>query len=429
MAITDTFRALPSKPEAEKAVLTLALQSPEWETELAFHGFRSEWLHIPAHRRLWAEIAWIREQRPDEREVDALALQSRLIALGALEVIGGPATLLEIVGGIAGSPSPENAAFYAGVLRQEWQRREAIATCSRLLAVAYMAGGSFDHDLSTALTSLAALSAPSASSKLVNGADVLREFITSLEEAYEAGDEHTSGQPISTGIPELDEKIGGLIPDLWLIGAETSAGKTVLAMQLVRAVLRAGQRALVFPLEMTAMKLVRRVVAAESRIPMSRLMHPRKLGTSDWPKLVGPGSDWNAKMLTIYDDSDLHIQDVRAIARGEHAKEPLGCVLLDYVQLATAGRFRDQANREQEISFIGAECKKMSNELGIPVIAPTQLNDDGKVRESRALKHHAGVYLVIESDAGRILCAKNRDGERDWSMPYKLVGDIQTFER
>ena len=68
----------------------------------------------------------------------------------------------------------------------------------------------------------------------------------------------------------------------------------------------------------------------------------------------------------------------------------------------------------------------MAKELGCPVIAPTQLTDDGKVRESRALKHHAAVYLVIEED--RIICAKNRDGQRDWMMPYKLTGDIQTFE-
>lgn len=417
-------RTLPHNGDAEKAVVGMAFRDPQWATDLAFHGFRPEWLHLPSHRRLWAEVAWQRQQLPDVREVEPLSVQARLMATGGLDAVGGPGVLLD-VWDVFGVPSPEQAAYFADLLRDAWQRRESISLAERLTQAAYTPGD-FDPDLAGAVRGLGNLSAPAPAGKLVNGADVLREFIADLEAAA-TSDEPERGHAISTGISELDEKVGGLIPDFWLIGAETSGGKTVLAMQLVRACLRAGKRALVFPLEMGPRQLVRRVVAAEGRVPMSRLMHPRKLEARDWPGLSGPGSEWNARALTICNDSDVTVQEVRAIARAEHAKEPLGCVLLDYCQLASAGRFREGSNREQEISFIGAECKRMSNELSVPVIAPTQLNDDGKVRESRALKHHAAVYLVIEEN--RILCAKNRDGERDWSMPYKLTGDIQTFER
>ncbi len=430
-------RALPSNFDAERAVIILAMQTQGWASELAFNGFRPDWLHLPAHRLLWSEIANVRELQPDHGEIDLLSLQSRMVAVGTLDAIGGPGYLLELASTIlAGAPTPETAEYYARLLRQAWQRRQAIEAGTKLVQAAYEPSEGFDRDMELAVKAIRDLSAPAAASKLVNGLDVLKVLSEELDAAFTTKDDAlVKGEFISAGFPELDEKVGGLIPDFWLIGADTSAGKTVLAMQLVRAVLRAGQRALVFPLEMTAMKLVRRIVSAEGEVPMSRLIQPRKLLHEDMAKIGGMGSSWNAKNLTIYNDSDLHIQDVRAIARAEHAKEPLGCVLLDYIQLATAGRFRDQANREQEISFIGAECKRMSNELGIPVIAPTQLNDDGKVRESRALKHHAAVYLVIEEGdeskrpplQPRILCAKNRDGERDWSMPYKLIGDIQAF--
>lgn len=159
---------------------------------------------------------------------------------------------------------------------------------------------------------------------------------------------------------------------------------------------------------------------------MQRLMRPETLIEYDYANLSGRGATWAAENLLICDDGDVTIQEVRAIARSEHARDPLALVVVDYIQLASAGKFKDGANREQEISHIGAQCVKMAKELGIPVIAPTQLNDDGKVRESRALKHHAAVYLVIEKD--RILCAKGRDVGRDWSIPYTLTGDIQTFE-
>jgi replicative DNA helicase len=259
----------------------------------------------------------------------------------------------------------------------------------------------------------------------VNGADVLRDFMSDLMEAV-VGGTPIEAPALRANIPQIDERIGGMVPYFWLIGADTSGGKTALSLQLVRAILSQGGRVLVFALEMRARQLIRRIVSAEGRIPIQRLMRPETLNEYDTGKLSGPGASWNAGGLLICDDPDVTIQEVRAIARAQHAVDPLACVLVDYIQLASAGRFRDGANREQEISFIGSQCVKMAKELGVPVIAPTQLNDDGKVRESRALKHHAAVYLVIEQD--QILCSKNRDGERDWSIPWTLTGDIQTFE-
>ncbi len=431
----DPRRALPLNAEAERVVVGTALWSRDWSVQLAFYGFRPDWLHLPAHRTLWALTEETREQIPSANAVDMIEIQSRLVRDGALESIGGPGALLEILNS-AITASAEQAAHFAGILRTQWQRRQAIEHGIKLVSGAYDPLTDFDHSLDTATRALGSLSAPVAASLLLNGKEVLAEVIDDLIRAHAAG-EPLESSAIPTGLAELDEKTGGLIPYFWLIGADTSGGKTVLAMQLVRAALRAGKRALVFPLEMQAKQLVRRTLAAESLVPMSRLVSAWKLTHEDTIRICGIGSEWNSKLLTIYNDQDVTIQEVRAIARAEHAREPLGVVLLDYCQLATAGRFREGANREQEISFIGAQLSKMASELGIPVIAPTQLNDEGKVRESRALKHHAAVYLVIDEGdeetkpprQPRILCVKNRDGERDWAMPYALAGDVQTFER
>lgn len=419
-------RPLPHNLESEKAVLAMALLSRDADGELRARGFAPEWLHLPSHRALWGSIAEFRERVPEAREVDTVAFLSFLLETPAtLTEIGGPAAITETAQYTLYAVTPALIDFHVEILRQNWQRRESIRLGTMLAAAAYQGDG-FEERIVESINTLGAITTGAVGSRLINGKDALRDLLDDIS-ARVAGEATSETPAMKSGIQEIDEKTGGLIPGLWLIGADTSGGKTALSLQFVRSVLAQGGRVLFFALEMTARQLVRRIVAGEGRVPMQRLMRPETLIEYDWGRLGASGANWQAENLLICDDGDMTIQEARSIARAEHAREPLALVVLDYIQLATAGRFRDGANREQEVSFIGSQCVKMAKELGIPVIAPTQLNDDGKVRESRALKQHCAMYLVIEEQ--RILCAKGRDTGRDWSLPYKLTGDIQTFER
>lgn len=416
---------LPNNPEAERYVCALQFFYPSAEAELKARGFQAEWFYSPANRFLWAEMIEYRSKMPAAREIDSVSLLSQLVPRpDTIREIGGPAAITEIAS-IPAMLSPESLDFHVALLRQAWLRRRSIFIGERLAATA-RESDAIDETLAGTINELGALSRGAAGSRLINGKDALNEFLADLEAQAEG--RATEQKPVlKTLMPEIDEKVGGLVPYFWLIGAETSGGKTALALQFARAALSQGGRVLVFALEMNARQLIRRLVSAEGKIPMQRLMRPTKMVAYDFAALTSRGTDWNAQNLLICDDGDVTIQEVRAIARAEHAREPLAMVILDYIQLASAGKFRDGSNREQEVSFIGVQCQKMAKELGIPVIAPTQLNDDRKVRESRALKQHAAVYLVI--DKGLIGCSKCRDGERDWEIPYALTGDIQTFER
>lgn len=421
----DATRPLPHNLESEKSVLAMALLSRDADGELTARGFIPDWLHIPAHRVMWHAIAEFRDRVPESREVDTVAFLTFLLETPArLTEIGGPAAITDIAQHGA-YVSANLFDFHVDILRQNWQRRQALALAAQLGAAAAQGDG-FEERVADAINTLGAIATGTAGARVINGKDALHELLEDLSARMDG--KPTSETPaMKTGIEELDEKTSGLIPGLWLIGADTSGGKTALTLQLARAVLAQGGRVLFFALEMTARQLVRRIVAGEGRVPMQRLLRPETLIEYDWGRLGASGANWRAENLLICDDGDMTIQEARSIARAEHAREPLALVVLDYIQLASAGRFRDGGNREQEVSFIGSQCVKMAKELGIPVIAPTQLNDDGKVRESRALKQHCAMYLVIEEQ--RILCAKGRDTGRDWSLPYKLTGDIQTFER
>jgi replicative DNA helicase len=416
---------LPHNEISEQYVIGLVFGYSQAETELAARGFQPEWLSLPQKRTFLRVLTDFRSSIPDQGQIDSVALLSSILAKPEiLAEIGGPSAITEAANTIALIEPSSVLDYHVETLKTCWQRRRAISLANQLETAAYD-GGTFDQTLADTITNLGSISAVPSGDRIINGRDALRDFITDLQHVVETG-KPIEAPPLFTRIPELDEKVGGMVPYFWLIGADTSGGKTALSLQLVRAILDQGGRVLVFALEMRARQLIRRLVSAEGKIPIQRLMRPETMNEYDFSNLTTRGSNWQAENLLICDDGDVTIQEVRAIARAQHAKEPLALVLVDYIQLASAGRFREGANREQEISFIGSQCVKMAKELGIPVIAPTQLNDDGKVRESRALKHHAAVYLVIESE--RILCAKNRDGERDWAMNYKLTGDIQTFE-
>jgi len=422
----DPSRPLPHNEHSESYAVGILMIRDNAESELIARGFTPEWLFLPRFATLWRVLSNFRSKHQPAGEINAVTLLSELLATSpnTLAEMGGPVALSNALDMSMCSMEPTHLDHHVSVLKACFLRRQAIQTATRLEAAAY-ASDDIDATLADTINSLGSLAAGTVATRIKNGSDVLNAFLTDLE-TVSAGGTTSDAPSYKSGISEIDDIMGGIIPDFWLIGADTSGGKTALSLQFVRSVINQGGRVLVFALEMSDRQLVRRIVAGEGRIPMQRLLRPETLIEYDFVNLSGRGATWAAENLLICDDGDVTIQEVRAIARSEHARDPLAMVVVDYIQLASAGKFKDGANREQEVSFIAAQCKKMSKELGVPVIAPTQLNDNGQVRESRALKQHAAVYLVIEPE--RILCAKGRDVGRDWSIPYKLTGDIQTFE-
>jgi replicative DNA helicase len=441
--MTEVNQIPPHNPTAERQTLAFALGSPATRSELSARGITAETFHLPANRLLWAEIG--KQQNipgmNGDTGVVVLALQARLLSEGKLDALGGPSKLLEIHEWVPPwTPTSDDCDHVAGLLREPWMRRQAIAHAERLIYAASTPGlrENFEEALALAAVGLGKVQSPGSMSKMVTGRQAIESFLSDIDAAAQVGGSERCPDAVRTGIREIDERIGGLIPYLWVIGAPTSEGKTVLAVQLALSAVYAEKRALIFPLEMSARQLIRRILASRAKVPMSRLNQTAKLSIDDTLRLTSDGVNWPAENLIINEDQDVTIQDVRSIARATHARSPLGCIVVDYIQLASAGRFRQSANREQEVAFIAAECSKMATELRCPVIAPTQLNRSGKARESDAIAFHSAVYLVIEPEQvnadgsvrrmASIFCAKNRDGERNWRMPLKLTGDIQTFE-
>jgi len=238
---------------------------------------------------------------------------------------------------------------------------------------------------------------------------------------------------ISTGINQLDFIGGGIKPgELWIIGGKTSGGKSALSYQMVNPALDAGGKVLIFTLEMGVSEVAARMIACRGRINMRAITNPQNGGKnggpltkSDCEKIKKTSKILSEKNLLISDEPGMSIDYIMAQAEAEAEKGEIDIIVVDYVQLIQGKRLSGE-NREQELSRYSKSLKQLAKKLNCAVFSPVQLNDEGRIRESRSISHDADVVLTITDDALRV--DKWRSAQRDQQVPLCLVGEFQRFE-
>ena len=245
---------------------------------------------------------------------------------------------------------------------------------------------------------------------------------------------HTKGETrgMKTGITELDTQTGGLgANELWVIGAQTSRGKTVLMFQIMAALIAAHKHVLLVSLETDADRVHARLAANMESISMSKI-----LGNSLQPMTKSDLLKLQSYCNMVSESNCLHISDSDSIslesiaAQADRLKEQglaLDCIVVDYIQLVTVGDTKDKARHEQ-VAEVTRTFKQLAKRYQCPVITASQLNDDGKVRESRAIAQDADVLLKIADDSESITIEKNRNGQRGYKLEISLNGEYQRFQ-
>ncbi|MGI8602739.1 MAG: replicative DNA helicase [Verrucomicrobiales bacterium] len=424
-------RPLPHNPEAEKSLIGLLMTSKAAWRALAERGFSADWFHLPASRTVFSALKRISSESNQLPSPELVITD--LTRLGSLKVLGrsdgeGTAAVLEYLNwGTADGAADvgdeplghRHADFHIKAIHDAYVQRQAHPIAQELAIAALGPADEFPEALSRTIHDLTKLGTSKIES-VVPAADMVHRSITAIEARIESGG--IAGIP--TGLEDFDRATGGLIPDLIVIGAETSRGKSVLSLQFAAAAAKAGKRTLIFSLEMNVEVVGERLLCVTSGIEMGKIRDPRGLADHDLKRLTWAASELAGAPLLVCDDADITIQEIRAIARAEHAKSPLGCVICDYIQLISSPK-TDTETREREVSLIAAQMKKMSEEFKCPVLAATQLNDAGRTRESRAISHHAGICILIDEDGLNL--QKNRHGQRGITLAYELNGALQKF--
>jgi replicative DNA helicase len=257
----------------------------------------------------------------------------------------------------------------------------------------------------------------------------------------------------------LDKLTSGWQPsDLIIIAARPGMGKTAFVLSMARNMaVDYGHPVALFSLEMSSVQLITRLISSETGLSSEKL-RTGKLEKHEWEQLSIKVKNLEKAPLYIDDTPSLSIFDLRAKARRLSSQYGIKMIVVDYLQLMTAGgNGKGGGNREQEISTISRNLKALAKELNVPVIALSQLSRAvetrgsskrpllSDLRESGAIEQDADIvsfiyrpeyYKIDEWDdeertptqgQAEFIVAKHRNGGLD-EIRLKFVGNLGKFE-
>jgi replicative DNA helicase len=174
------------------------------------------------------------------------------------------------------------------------------------------------------------------------------------------------------------------------VAARPGMGKTALTLSMARNIaVNLNIPVAFFSLEMSSVQLITRLISSETGLSSDKL-RTGKLEKHEWEQLNVKVKSLEKAPLYIDDTPSLSIFDLRAKARRLVSQKDVKIIIVDYLQLMTAGGNMKIGNREQEISTISRNLKALAKELNVPVIALSQL--------SRAVETRGGSKRPILSD-------------------------------
>lgn len=363
------------------------------------------------------------------KPVDLLTVSERLKKNGSLDFVGGTYKLVSLTERITSAAHIE---YHVRLLSEKFIQRELIRVSTETLRDAYDETKDVLDLLDKTETKFLEINDSNFNSDIL-GMDVLvRNTINEIEKSQISSEDSTG---MLTGFRDLDNKIGGFQRGtLIILAARPAMGKTAFALTMARNMAVDFHKPVaVFSLEMTASELTSRLISAEASINGRRFKAKGKL--EEWEKTMIREKTQPLIQAPIYidDNPNLTIFELRAKCRRLKQKYDIQMIYIDYLQLMHGGDSVKGGNREQEISYISRQLKALSKELGIPVLALSQLSRAvetrggtkkpvlSDLRESGAIEQDADIVMFIyrpnyygedvDEKAADIIIAKHRAGE------------------
>jgi replicative DNA helicase len=381
---------VPANIEAEQALLGALLYDNAAYERLS-DLLQGRHFFEPFHQRLYSAIE---DHIRKGQLAEPIVLMERFKRDPAFEDLGGLRYLADLV---VRAPPAANAPEYGRVVYDLALRRDLIRIGGEIAAAASGDGdrSARDHIESAEQQLYTLAETGTTSTGFVDFSDALRGAVTMAAEAY-GRDGGLSG--ISTGLMDLDKQLGGLHPsDLLILAGRPSMGKTALATNIAFNIAKAyawepqpdGSRKTVnggivafFSLEMSAEQLSMRILADASGVSSDRL-RKGEIDASEFGRVRDAAIEIQEAPLYIDATGGLSISKLAARARRLKRQHGLDLVVVDYLQLVTAGEGTRSEGRVQEVSQITMGLKSLAKELGVPVIALSQLSRQVEQREDK----------------------------------------------
>ncbi|MCQ2201569.1 MAG: replicative DNA helicase [Bacteroidales bacterium] len=399
---------------------------------------KPEHFYLEQHQRIYSAMMRLNTKM---MPCDMLLVMDELKKTNEFEDAGGLKMLVSLS---KEAPNAVNIELHARIIFQKFLQRSLIHLGTRMQEGGFDDSKDVEDTLQEAESDLFELAQGSMKKDVIQIAPVIADAIKQMQAAAQRKD-NLSGLP--SGFPGIDKVTSGWQPStMVVIAARPAMGKTAFVLSMARRMaMDYNVPVAIFSLEMSNVELVKRMLVAETEIPMEKIKNGR-LTTDEWQHFNQCMPRLQQAPLFIDDTPGLSVFDLRSKARILHKKHQIKCIIIDYLQLMTAAGMRP-GSRQEEVSMISRSLKGLAKELEIPIIALSQLNRnveqrgneksgaDGKrpqlsdLRESGAIEQDADMvcfihrpeYYGIKQDAegnslvgkGQFIIAKHRSGGLD----------------
>ena len=415
-------KALPYSEEAERAVLAAVLLDPELLAVMAGRLVVEDF-YLERHQLIYQAML---DLQLAGTLIDLRTLQARLEARAAIENVGGIAYLATLDLDL---PDLGRVETYVELVKERSLRRRLIRACSEVMRDCLDGGLDAAQALGRAEEAILGLGEEA----IPRGFEAIGTvFQSTLEDLEERSPSAMVG--VASGFIDLDEMTRGLNPgNLIIIAGRPGMGKTSFAMNVAQNVaIREKTTVGVYSLEMSKQELALRVLASESDVEF-RSLRTGHMSQKQWGRVIQTVKSMSGAPLYIDDSANPTMLEVASKARRLKAEKGLGLVIVDYLQLMSAGGRYE--NRNLEIAAISRSLKQLAKELEIPVIALSQLSRQPErrsgdhrpqladLRESGCL---TGDTLVTLADSGARVPMRELSGKSGF-LVWAADGDSWTL--
>jgi len=440
-------RIPPQAPDVEEAVLGGMLIDHD-AASIALQILKPDDFYKPANKYIFDTIQKLYERN---NPLDLLTVENELKDRELLDSCGGTAYLSQLTRAVS---SAANIEYHAQIIVEKAIKRNLILTCTEIIKDGYDSGSDPFDLLDRAEQHIFELSNTKTRVPAKSISDILKHTIDHLVDIRGKADGLT-GIPTSL---DVDKLTAGWQPgDLVIIAARPSMGKTAFVLTAARnAALHPNKEkksaVAIFSLEMSDQSLVQRLLTMEARIN-AQLARSGRLNDQDFEQLVEAAGRLVQANIFIDDTPGISVIELRSKCRRLKNEHDIGLIIVDYLQLMTAGG--NDRNREQEIAYISRGLKALAKELNVPVIALSQLSRAveqrggnkrpqlSDLRESGSIEQDADVvcflyrpeYYGIQTDeeghstagVAELIVGKQRNGPVG-SIRLQFIKDYARFE-
>lgn len=395
----DVTRPLPFALGPEKSILSSMLQEPqEWIPVAIDEGITPEHFYLPSHSTLFEFLA---SEFQAGEEIELVMSIQKLLDTGRLDRVGGPSGLTDLY---TYAPSPGHFRHHIEHVRDKFVLRQLIQMGNTIIAAAYDSPGESQETLAeadrmiTAITSGASIGTP-----IPTNREVLKECFDRFERRTK-NEESTMGAPL---IPLLDRYLYGGHPGrMIVVGAYPEGGKSVIASQMLLNAAEEGHPGIYLSLEMSERDVMDRMIIQVGRIHAKAFSDPREYARENGGPEVTKGlmqaivnaarkiKDMPIRVKRV----DRKLASIIATIRRAHREYGIKVAVVDYAQRIKGTKTE---SREIEQTECSNALQTLAGDLGITIIVPSQLNEDGETKHGKVWQEDGDAVLLIVQDRNK----------------------------